>query len=203
MATVHHPNGSSFAVTVIANHLRSLNGIEDGTPDGLTTVGNRVRQKRNAQAVSLATLVQARQTADPNEKIIVLGDFNAFQISDGYVDVIGTVLGTPTPDTAVVVAAGDVVDPNLTNLTDSVAAPERYSYLYNGDAQTIDHILVNGALLSSTVTRRLEHPRICADFNDTARNDPNTALRLSDHDPVVAYFEVATFPVEVVTFTAE
>ncbi|MBI4915551.1 MAG: Ig-like domain-containing protein [Acidobacteria bacterium] len=202
-ATVHHPNGSSFAVTVIANHLRSLNGIEDETPDGLTTVGNRVRQKRNAQAVSLANLVQARQIANPAERIIVLGDFNAFQISDGYVDVMATIKGTPTANTQVVVAASDLVNPNLTNLTESVPAADRYSYLYNGDAQTIDHILVNGALMSSTVAQRLEHPRICADFNDTARNDPNTALRLSDHDPVVAYFEVATFPVELASFSAE
>lgn len=204
MVTVHHPNGSSFAVTVIVNHLRSLNGIEDDvTPDGLTTVGDRVRRKRNAQAISLANLIQARQTVDPAERIIVLGDFNAFQVSDGYVDVMGTIMGTPTPDTQVVVAAGDLVNPDLVNLTDLVPAAEQYSYMYNGDAQTIDHILVNGALISSTTTRRLEHPRIDADFNDTARNDPNSALRLSDHDPVVAYFEVATFPVELVGFSAE
>src|SRR5262249_21348374 len=54
--------GAKQPITVIVNHLRSLNGVEDVT-DG------RVRAKRRAQAEFLANYIQSRQTADPNELI--------------------------------------------------------------------------------------------------------------------------------------
>ena len=62
-----------------------------GDPDA------RVRAKRAAQAEFLANLIQARQAADPTERIVSVGDYNAFAVNDGYVDVIGTVKGQPTP----------------------------------------------------------------------------------------------------------
>ncbi|MBV9959969.1 MAG: lamin tail domain-containing protein, partial [Acidobacteria bacterium] len=70
------------AFTVIINHLRSLSAVDDPVD------GNRVRTKRRAQAEYLANLIQARQVADPTEKIITIGDYNAFQFNDGYVDSI-------------------------------------------------------------------------------------------------------------------
>ncbi len=57
----------------------------------------RVRAKRLAQAEFLANLIQARQAANPSERIVSVGDYNAFEVNDGYVDVIGSVKGTPTP----------------------------------------------------------------------------------------------------------
>ena len=92
-------------MTVIVNHLRSLNGVDD--PAGWTRV--RVRAKRRAQAEFLANLIQARQVADHTERIVSVGDFNAFQVNDGYVDLIGTIKGTPTPADDVVLASPDLV----------------------------------------------------------------------------------------------
>src|SRR5690606_40161411 len=60
------------------------------------TVGDRVRQKRRLQAEFLAQWLQARQLAEPDANLIVLGDFNAFEFNDGYVDVMGTVTGAPS-----------------------------------------------------------------------------------------------------------
>jgi predicted extracellular nuclease len=203
-AVVHHANGASFPLTVIVNHLRSLNGVDDNSPgsNGWATVGHRVRAKRRAQAESLANLIQARQVASPSERILVLGDFNAFEFNDGLVDSIGTLLGTPTPPAEVVLASPDLVNPDLVDVLPASPA-ERYSYSFDGSAQTLDHVLVNSALQSATSARRSEHARIGADFPETARNNPNTAVRLSDHDPVVAYFTVAAFPVELLEFSVE
>jgi hypothetical protein len=203
-AVVNHANGSSFPLTVIANHLRSLNGIDDNSPgsNGWPTVGHRVRAKRRAQAESLANLVQARQVADPAERIAVVGDLNAFEFNDGLVDSVGTILGTPTPATEVVLASPDLVNPDLVNLQPASPA-ERYSYSFDGNAQTLDHILINAALQSATAARRTEHARIGADFPEVARNDPATAVRLSDHDPAVSYFTVASFPVELLEFRVQ
>ena len=35
------------------------------------------------------------------------------------------------------------------------------------------------------------------------RSDANSPARLSDHDPVVAFFQVAAFPVELESFSIE
>src|SRR5439155_8739577 len=96
-ATITEPSSprhgaiTTFPITVIVNHLRSLSGLDDHV------YGNRVRTKRRAQAEYLANLIQSRQTADPSERIVSVGDYNAFQFNDGYGDSIGTINGTPTP----------------------------------------------------------------------------------------------------------
>lgn len=172
----------NLPLTVIANHLRSLSGIDDPVD------GNRVRTKRRAQAEFLASLVQARQTANPAERIVLVGDFNAYQFSDGYVDVIGTVKGTPAPPDEVVLASPDLVNPDLTDLVETVPAEQRYSYSFDGNAQVIDHVLATGNLLGSFAS--VQFARVDADFPESLRNDPNRPERISDHDPVVATFNL-------------
>lgn len=196
-AVVNHENGETFPVTVIVNHLRSLNGVNsiEAGSSGWATVGDRVRAKRQKQAESLANLVQARQTSDPAERIILVGDFNAFEFNDGLGDSMNVIGGTPPPDneTAVPGDGVDLVNPDLDNLVDTPPAPERYSFIFDGQAQNLDHVVVNQPLSSATLGRRIEHPRINSDFPPLDRNDPNTPRRLSDHDPVVGYFAVPTF----------
>jgi predicted extracellular nuclease len=194
-ATINQPTGATYDITVINNHLRSLLGIESEEPDGLTTEGDRVRRKRLAQAQDLAKLIDSYQDADPTRNIILVGDFNAFEFNDGYVDVINTITGTPPPDNETVVPGDglDLVDSDLDNLVDTPPPSERYSYLHDGNAQNIDHAIVNQALITSTSARRIEHPRIDADYPDTERNDPSNAIRVSDHDPVLAYFSPIVF----------
>jgi hypothetical protein len=179
-ATMNAPDRSRFALTVIVNHLRSLSGIEDPTS------GNRTRHKRRAQAEFLANLMQARQAADATERILSIGDYNAFQFSDGLVDVIGTVKGTPAPAEQVVLASADLVTPDLTDLIALAPVPQRYSYSFNGNAQAIDHELVNAPLLK--YFSKLVYARTNVDFPETYRNDSTRPERLSDHDPAVAYF---------------
>jgi uncharacterized repeat protein (TIGR01451 family) len=200
-AVINNDNGASFPVTVIVNHLRSLNDVNNIGPgsSGWATAGDRVRAKRLKQAESLANLVQARQTANPNENIILIGDFNAFEFNDGLGDSMGVIQGTPAPDnqTAVPGDGVDLVNPDLVNLFDTAPATERYSFIFDGSAQSLDHILVNQDLIANTSARRVEHPRINADFPETERNDGVSGEmeveRLADHDPVVGYFDVLAF----------
>ena len=99
-AIVHYADGRAFPVSVFAVHQRSLNGISDESASGATTAGDRVRRKRQAQAEYLAGLIQDRQATDPGEHLVVVGDFNAFDFNDGYVDPMGVVTGLPTPAAA-------------------------------------------------------------------------------------------------------
>lgn len=177
------PNGSeTFPLTVIVNHLRSLSGVEDPVD------GNRVRTKRQKQAEELANLIQDRQAAHPDEAIISVGDYNAFQFNDGLVDSIGTIKGTPAPADQVTLASPDLVDPDLEDLVELAPPDQRYSFVFDGNAQELDHILVTGNLLPRFDS--IEYGRSNADFPETARNDPNSPARISDHDPVLAYFNL-------------
>ena len=126
----------------------------------------------------------------PGEHLVLTGDFNAFEVNDGYVDVINTIAGTPPPDNETVVPDDgvDLVTPDLVNLVNTPPAAERYSAVDAGNAANVDHALVSAGLVADTSARRIEHPRINADYPETERNNLATALRVSDRDPVVAYF---------------
>ncbi len=174
-------NGNSLPFTAIVVHQRSLSSVDDPVD------GPRVRFKRRAQAEYLANLIQSFQAADPNVKIISVGDYNAFEVNDGYVDAMGTVEGNPTPVDQVTLASPDLVDPNLTDLESTLPADQQYSYVTYGTAQTLDHVLVNQGMLG--ILSRFSYARNDADFPETYRNDPNRPERLSDHDMEVAYFK--------------
>jgi len=204
VATISNLAGDSFPVTVYVNHLRSLNGQNDPTAgsNGWPTEGDRVRAKRQAQAVELANLIQTRQANFPADHIVVLGDFNAFDVNDGYGDSMGTIAGTPAPDNQTVVTGDGTspVSPALTNLSNTPAPAERYSYSFGGNAQSIDHILINSTLTG--FAHRIEHARIDADFPEILRGDATTPARISDHDPALLYLDALPTAKVSVTKTA-
>ncbi len=193
-ATIAQPGGGAFPITVVVNHLRSLSGIDSAT------TGARVRAKRRAQAEFLADLIQSRQTANPNERIISVGDYNAFQFNDGYVDTIGAIKGTPAPANQVVLASSDLVNPDLINLADLASRETGYSYSFDGNAQTIDHILVTSNLFP--LVRRVEIAHFNADFPETLRSVAARPERISDHDVPVAYFSFTPAPSLVTSASA-
>ena len=168
--------------TVIVNHLRSLTSIDN------PSTGAFVRAKRQGQAEFLADLIQSRQAADANETIIALGDFNAYQFSDGYVDVTGTIEGNPAPSTQVVLSSNPLVNPTLMALVDTEDPANRYSYTFNGSAQEIDQILVNNR--AKTLVGGYAVGRLNADFPEVYRNDANRPERVSDHDWPVVYLNL-------------
>lgn len=188
-AIVRAANGASYPVTVFTNHLRSLNGVDDTSPgsSGWPTEGDRVRNKRAQQAAFLASLVEARQQANPAEKIVLVGDFNAFEFNDGYTDVMGIVRGDQVPANEVITWLASPVTTPLVDGSELIAdASARYSYVFEGSAQTLDHVVLNEALMLDPEVRsvRIEHPRINADFGVHHFGVAGTAVRVSDHDPV-------------------
>jgi len=173
--------GKPFEFTAIVNHLKSFLGVDD-PKDG----GARVRLKRRLQAEFLAKIVQEKQTANPNECILLLGDFNAYQFNDGIGDTIGTLKGTPAPKESVMNYSEDLVNPDMTDLVDLIKADQRYSYSFDGNAQVLDHILVNAAMRKHLAG--FGYGRLNADFPETYRNDENRPERFSDHDAAIGYF---------------
>jgi predicted extracellular nuclease len=178
-ATASQPGSdTSLPFTMVVNHLRSLLSIDDPVD------GPRVRAKREAQAEFLANLLQAHQAA--GENVVSVCDCNSFEFSDGYVDVLGTILGHPVPADQVVLASPDLVDPDFTDLVTTLPHDQQYSYDFNGSHQVLDHIVVSQGLLAKL--SRFAIARNDADFPEVFRNDPNRPERVSDHDMPVAYF---------------
>ncbi len=194
-AVIHHPNGNSYPVTVMINHMRSLSSVNSTAPEsnGWASEGHRVRAKRLKQAESLAKLVHARQVANPNERILLLGDFNAFEFNDGFTDSMGIITGQEVPASQVTLHSGFVVATPLTNMTTVDPANQRYSFTFDGNAQSLDHAVVNEAVLMNDGVRS-EHARINADFAVINYGLYGAApIRVSDHDPVVLYVKPKSF----------
>lgn len=168
-------NGAPFAFTVMVNHTRSLIDVETSAT---------VRQKRLNQAQWIAQWMQDYQTANPTRPFIMVGDLNAFEFTDGYVDVIGQMIGNVVP-TDNMLSGPDLVDPNLTIQALSVPAIDRYSYLNEGTAQVLDHAITTQ--YTDTWVRGFQYGRGNADAAIQYSYDAATPLRSSDHDGAVLF----------------
>ena len=189
-ATVDPSGESPQHVIVVVNHLRSFIDIEMVSGEGV-----RVRDKRKKQAEDIADLLNDLQTANPGVPVISVGDYNAFQFSSGYDDSLSVLKGTPTADDQIVVdQSPDLVDPNFINLIDELPAAERYSFVFEGTPQALDHHLVNTAARARNT--RTAIARVNSDFPEapaaTYLNNAATPERNSDHDPVVSYYRLGT-----------
>ena len=196
---VNAPNGASFPVSVMVNHLKALSGVDSEAPAGegfecFVTDGARNRAKRHQGASYVASLAQGLQ----DENLVLVGDYNAYEVNDGLVDVIGTIIGDASPDDETV-QPGDgtsPVTPPLTPLVYMVPNPElAYSYIFGSQAQVLDHIIVNEATYDALLDVRMEYAHVNADYRKSAADAGSTdnPFRSSDHDPGVAYFMVDGF----------
>lgn len=185
-ATVDPSSVDPQPVIVVVNHLRSFIDIELVAGDG-----PRVRAKRKAQGESLAGLLQELQFNNPTTPVISVGDYNAYQFNDGYTDPVATIKGTPTGDNFVVVdESPDLVNPNFINLTDGLPANQRYSFIFEGTPQALDHVIIN--TVAQSYFQRYAIARNNSDFPEVPASlfsgDVTRPERNSDHDMPVAYF---------------
>ncbi|MEP6787201.1 MAG: endonuclease/exonuclease/phosphatase family protein [Acidobacteriota bacterium] len=171
-------------VTAIVNHFKSYLGI-DSEKDG-----PHVRQKRKQEAEWLANFIVERQKANPEERLLLCGDFNAFLANDGYNDLIGTLRGKP--DQTVLVPSKTYAT-GLFDLANSIKDPaNRYSYVHEGSMQVLDHILINSKLAERI--SKFGYARLDADFPIVYSGDGTRPERLSDHDAPVAFFGLDSPP---------
>jgi hypothetical protein len=172
-------DGSDFPIAVMAIHGRSLSSIESS---------DRVRQKRLEQAQFVAMQVQALQDANPDINLVLAGDFNAYEFSDGYVDVTGFMKGSFTPADNLVCETNpctDHVSPDLIDQVLMIDAGERYSFIFAGNAQALDHALTSSGL--DELVRDFQYGRGNSDAAVGLIDDDSTPLRSSDHDGLVLF----------------
>jgi predicted extracellular nuclease len=139
-------------VFVIANHFNSKGGDQPlfghfQPPTRITEV------QRTQQAQVVNDFVDALVAADADASVVVLGDLNDFEFSDALATLEGGVLN---------------------DLIDTLPQAERYTYVFEGNSQTLDHILVSDALFTG---RPIEY--------DVVHVNAEFASQASDHDPQV------------------
>lgn len=82
----------------------------------------------------------------------------------------------------------DILKSNeLDNLIDKLPLNEQYTYTYDGNSQVLDHILASKNIAKSA---EMDVVHLNADF-------PASRGRASDHDPVVAQFDLSNFALRV------
>jgi VCBS repeat-containing protein len=156
-------NGQEFSIINV--HFTSRLGSEplwgDAQPPREGGDASRI-----AQADAIGDYVSNILSQDASRQFVLLGDWNGF-----YFEKAQTQL-----------TEGGV----FTNLATLLPKAERYSYVFEGNAQLIDNILVTGGLFDGA---RYDAVSINAEF---------TGERATDHDPQLALLRIAITPHDVV-----
>jgi uncharacterized repeat protein (TIGR01451 family) len=158
--TVHTASAGDVAVYAIVNHLISKSGGEALT-----------EPRRVMEAEWNARLVDDILIGNPDAYVVVLGDLNDYYDS--------------APLRAL--TEGNIPGGRLVNVADALPPGERYSYIFQGVSQLLDHILVTPALAARQA--RVDVLHINADYPPSAP-EAVSLYHSSDHDPVAATFRM-------------
>ncbi len=120
--------------------------------------------RRTAQAEWNVTLVQELVARDPDALVVVLGDLNSFY--------------TSRPIAA-------LREGGLRHVYELTEPDIPYTYIYQGESETLDHILMSPSLYAHLEQVHALH--VNADYPPAAPGDPSPE-HTSDHDPLVAVF---------------
>lgn len=133
---------------------------------------------RHAQAQAINDFVDEIRAVDEDGHVIVLGDINDFDFSETVEIITGDrVALDPGPSMPDADGSGQTASTGepavMGTLFDLLAPEERYSYVFDGNSQVLDQIIVSTSLLELEPTYDVVH--VNAEFADQA----------SDHDPSV------------------
>lgn len=142
-------------LTLIVNHFKSKLG------------GSGFDIRRVHQAEAVAGIVDARRAADPYANVIVLGDLNALPREKPIQKLLRNADGTRR-----------LVDTAL-----RVPHEERYTYVYRGKKNLLDHIMVTPELDKSVLDMSIK--RISTGATEEQIKSSKTGYGASDHDPMI------------------
>jgi hypothetical protein len=174
------------------------------------SLSEEARTHRAQQAEQLTTQVlEPLETA--GNHFFLMGGFNSFEFSDGYVDTTGILGGSEVASGKVWLYDSNYNTTALENTTtaaknltayaaDSTAtvnpAVDRYTYVESGSAEQPDHILISTEMAGLVA---IDYARFGADFPVSSTYDTSTVARASSHDGVIAYLTIPYPTTTVVT----
>ena len=108
---------------------------------------------------------------------------NAFEFTDGYVDILGIATGQPHWQGSMLFPDIYDVNPSMTNLAYMIKENQRFSFVYKGNALALDHIIVSNIAMPYV----LDFQYIAGNSGSPESESSNdqTAWASSDHDAVV------------------
>jgi hypothetical protein len=169
-------NIKGHEVTIIGNHFKSKGG--DDPLYGVNWPPFRETEiQRKGQASVVRAYVDDIFAADPDALVMVTGDLNDFQFSEPGE-------GTDHPVAILEGIYGGVPLYNLLNLEKDA---ETYTFIFDGNSQVLDHMLVSPALLDLVVGADILH--FNAGFLSELDSFEDTTLRSADHDPLEGRFD--------------
>ncbi len=118
---------NSQTVFAVGNHFNSKGG-DDPLFGHFQPPKRPSETQRHSQATAVRGFVDEILAIDPNAKVVVMGDLNDFDFSQ---------------TANLLVGSGSTA---LTDLPRTLALAERYTYVYEGNSQVLDHILTSSAL---------------------------------------------------------
>ncbi|MCO5171255.1 MAG: hypothetical protein M9894_33555 [Planctomycetes bacterium] len=142
-------------VVVLNSHLTSRRADDPALGERQPPVLHS-EARRLGQARAVHRFVRALAEKDPQVTIVHLGDCNDFEFRP-----------------VLKALAGDVLE----ILTLRLPPGDRYSYVYQGTSQALDHALLGGPLKGRAEGVEVEYVHICAEYPERSR--------VSDHDPLV------------------
>jgi uncharacterized protein len=143
---------------LINNHFASKGGSTPLFGQAQPPV-NGGEDQRTAQARVVNGFVETILEVESDAGVVVMGDLNEFP----FMPPLSELKGSTTP--------------LLVNMTESLPPSERYSYLYEGNSQALDHVLLSENL-AEHASYDLVH--VNAEFADYA----------SDHDPALLHLNL-------------
>ncbi len=168
-------------------------GVGSGNYADVYTINNHFKSgpdtcvaHRTEQAKYNAALVQYLETAMPDARVVVAGDLNVYPRPDDPFAPIGQA-GSSDQLGSLYPPSSDLT--NLWSVLVGTTPASAYSYVYLGQAQTLDQVFANASMMSSLQGFRIAH--INSDFPADYPGD--VARGTSDHDPNVATFLLYPF----------
>ncbi|MBL8555420.1 MAG: endonuclease/exonuclease/phosphatase family protein [Phenylobacterium sp.] len=149
-------------ITLIDVHNTSRLGSEElfGAHQPATNAGD---DRRTEQTSFIKTYVEGLVAADPDARVVVMGDFNAFQFETSVAQL----------------ESGGA----LTNLAGLLAVNERYSYNFDGNNQLLDHMLASPELYAGAQFDLVHINSNQAVVNQTSDHDGSVARFFINFDP--------------------
>lgn len=145
-------------VVVIVNHWNSKSGDTPLFGSKQPPVYGSEKQRKEIAKI-VYNFVEEIKKDNPKANIVSVGDFNDYQFTE-----------------SLKIHEGQ----HMTNMINHVDDNDRYTYLFQGNSQVLDHILVSNNLVNNT---EIDILHINADFTDMAG-------RASDHDPVMVQIDL-------------
>lgn len=165
--------------TIVGNHFKSKGG-----DDPLFTVNDPqlriTEEQRVAQAQAVRNFLNGLFTTTPDALVLVAGDLNDFPFGEAGED--------PHP---VGVLEGTADEVSMTNLIHTLPADSAFTFVFDGNSQVLDHMLLSPAFVDQVASFNALH--FNAAFPASLGEDSALAVRSSDHDALEGrFFEIVS-----------